>query len=107
MSFKLNQIKHKGIIMVINERPLQEYTLAELRDIVEVINSQIADLKQEEAKKTEAKVLELIGEKNKLGRNIYTKQEVAQLTGVSASRVSKLAKEAEEAKMGAPAEPEA
>jgi DNA invertase Pin-like site-specific DNA recombinase len=77
---------------------LDQLTKEELKELIERANQQLKVINQAERDRIAKEIIELISEKNRLGKPIYTKSDVAELTGVSPSTVSKIVKEHEEKK---------
>jgi DNA-binding MarR family transcriptional regulator len=75
---------------------LEKLTIQELKELIERANQQMTVLNQIERDRVAKEIIELVSEKNRLGKPIYTKSDVAELTGVSPSTVTKVIKEQEE-----------
>jgi DNA invertase Pin-like site-specific DNA recombinase len=75
---------------------LEQLTKQELKELIEKANQQLKVINQIEKDRIAKEIIELISEKNRLGRPIYTKSDVAELTGVSPSTVTKIIKEQQE-----------
>jgi DNA invertase Pin-like site-specific DNA recombinase len=69
---------------------LDRLTKQELKELIERANQQLKVINQAERDKVAKEIIELISEKNRLGKPIYTKNDVAKLTGVSPSTVTKV-----------------
>jgi hypothetical protein len=70
-------------------------SLKELEVMIEAINARKQELKNIEKEKNKSLIMDLLSEKNKLGREVYTVAEINQLTNVSLGMIRKFKKEME------------
>ncbi len=81
-----------GVSYAYDELTTKPESLKELKAELADIQNQIKEFEKREKLEIEKKIMNLIGERNSLGRNIYTQNEIGSIVGVSASTVGKVVK---------------
>jgi DNA-binding GntR family transcriptional regulator len=66
-----------------------ELKLEEYKQIIDIAKEKIKAIKEKEREELYQKILDLYQEKNKLGKRIYSKKDIAKLTNTSTVTVNK------------------